>query len=270
MNVSDATAQSTPPTGGRQAPGTPGETAEGLREVLHAQARFDEALSHLDAGDLRDASLLPGWTRAHVIAHVAYNARALARLVDWAATGSRNPMYESRAARDAEIEAGSQLTAAQLARLSAAEARSFEAAWSALPEDRWDYQVRDGRGSPLAVRDTLELRTRELWMHLIDLDAGVTPSDVPAVLQRRILQEVLDTWARHDHFVSAVATDDRSAFHPWASAECGPGVRDTDLRVSGTLSDLLAWATGRSLSGVAAADFQGRPLDTAPPAKPWI
>lgn len=270
MTVSDATPQSTHSTAGAQVPENTRETAERLGEVLHAQERFDEALSRLDARDLRGGSLLPGWTRAHVVAHVACNARALARLVDWAATGTRNPMYESRAARDAEIEAGSHLTAAQLARLSAAEARSFEAAWSGLPEERWEYQVRDGRESPLAVKDTLTLRTRELWMHLIDLDAGVAPSDVPAVLQQRILQEVLDTWARHDHFVSARATDDRRVFHPWASAECGPGVRDTDLQVSGTLSELLAWATGRSLSGVAAADFQGRPLGITPPAKPWI
>lgn len=249
---------------------TTSNTGARLREVHQAQERFDEILSRLDDPDLRGDSLLPGWSRAHVAAHVAYNARALTRLVNWASSGKRMPMYESRASRDAEIEAGAHLTAPQLQRLSAEEARGFESAWSALPEDRRDYQVRDGRDSPLPIKDALTLRSRELWMHLIDLDAGVTPDGVPATLQQRIVQEVLDTWALQDHFVSATATDEPRVFHPWASAECGLGVRDTDLHVSGTLAALLAWSTGRSSSGVTVADFQGRQLETVPPAKRWI
>lgn len=270
MTKPHATAESTGTDAGTHGSESASDAAARLREVYEAQERFDALLSRLDDGDLRVDSLLPGWSRAHVVAHVAYNARALSRLVDWASTGKRVPMYESRAARDAEIEAGARLTAAQLRRLSVEEARGFESAWSALPEGSWEYQVRDGRDSPLPVRDTLTLRSRELWMHLIDLDAGFAPADVPAVHQRRIVQEVLDTWALQDHFVSATATDDQRVFHPWASAECGLGVRDTDLQVSGTLSALLAWSTGRSSSGVVAADFQGRQLETVPPAKRWI
>ena len=59
-------------------------------------------------------SLLPGWDRRHVIAHVGYNARALGRLVEWARTGVPTPMYASPQARNSEIDAGATLTPVEL------------------------------------------------------------------------------------------------------------------------------------------------------------
>ena len=48
-------------------------------------------------------SLLPGWDRRHVVAHVARNADALVNLMTWARTGEETPMYPSVEARDAGI-----------------------------------------------------------------------------------------------------------------------------------------------------------------------
>ncbi len=61
------------------------------------------AVAALDPGTLMSPSRLPGWTRAHLIGHVARNAEALVRLVSWARTGIENPMYESTDQRSAEI-----------------------------------------------------------------------------------------------------------------------------------------------------------------------
>jgi maleylpyruvate isomerase len=47
-----------------------------------------------------------GWTRAHVIAHLARGADAVTNLATWAVTGQETPAYASREKRDAEIEAG--------------------------------------------------------------------------------------------------------------------------------------------------------------------
>src|SRR5262245_37807030 len=54
---------------------------------------------------LAEPSLLDGWTRHTLIAHVALNARALHNLVDWARTGVETPMYPSMEARAADIAA---------------------------------------------------------------------------------------------------------------------------------------------------------------------
>ncbi|MBP7002177.1 maleylpyruvate isomerase family mycothiol-dependent enzyme [Amaricoccus sp.] len=55
------------------------------RELAWARrgtAYFARKLRELTEAELTGPSLLPGWTRAHVIAHVGYNARALAQRVE--------------------------------------------------------------------------------------------------------------------------------------------------------------------------------------------
>ena len=51
-------------------------------------------------------SLCAGWSRGHVLSHVARNADALARVCAVALTGEPGTMYASQQARDDEIEAG--------------------------------------------------------------------------------------------------------------------------------------------------------------------
>src|ERR687890_258736 len=85
---------------------------------IHA---IDEATGHLlrTIDDLtedqaRGPSLLPGWTRGHVLAHLARNADALINLTVWARTGVPTPMYPSREVRSATIEAQSGRPVAEL------------------------------------------------------------------------------------------------------------------------------------------------------------
>lgn len=72
--------------------------------------RYGTALftSRTDLGEdaLAEPSALSGWTRKHVLAHVAANADALGNLVRWVATGEPIPMYASPADRAAGIERG--------------------------------------------------------------------------------------------------------------------------------------------------------------------
>jgi len=56
--------------------------------------------------DLRQPSLLPGWTRAHVLAHLARSADAMRTLLVGVRSGQELPAYVSAEARDADIERG--------------------------------------------------------------------------------------------------------------------------------------------------------------------
>src|SRR5215218_6996900 len=56
--------------------------------------------------DVRAPSLCEGWTRAHVLSHVARNADGLAALVRAAVDGTGETMYASPEQRDADIDAG--------------------------------------------------------------------------------------------------------------------------------------------------------------------
>ena len=59
------------------------------------QARVESAAGGLDPAQLAGPSRLPGWTRGHVLSHLARNADALVNLLTWARTGTEARMYAS-------------------------------------------------------------------------------------------------------------------------------------------------------------------------------
>ena len=91
---------------------------------------------------MRDPSLLPGWTRGHVLTHIARNADGMVNLLRWARTGTKIPMYASAESRSADIEAGSGRPAASLAADVRESAAAFAAEAAALPGEAWAEQVR--------------------------------------------------------------------------------------------------------------------------------
>lgn len=240
-----------------------------LALAREGQAAFDRLVRGLDPENLQGESLLPGWTRAHVIAHIGYNARALSRLVQWAHTGIENPMYKSAESRADEIDLGSTLSHTGLTRLSSQEAALLDEAWTNLLEDRWAYKVKNAQGRMIPISETIWMRARELWLHAIDVNNGATVQDIPRAAAARILQDVLTTWGGRDgHYVRAVATDAHANFQPVRE---GPSEPASDiLTVSGTLTDLLTWATGRGHQGVVEINEDGREIGPAPAAYRWI
>ncbi|MBV8542204.1 MAG: maleylpyruvate isomerase N-terminal domain-containing protein, partial [Pseudonocardiales bacterium] len=76
-----------------------------LSWVSEGQALCERTVMEL--ADLRGPARLPGWSRGHVVTHLARNAEGLCRLLTWARTGIETPMYPSVQERDADIEAGS-------------------------------------------------------------------------------------------------------------------------------------------------------------------
>ena len=85
-------------------------TPESFGVIAAATDRLLAQVAELDDKDIAAPSRLPGWTRGHVLSHLARQAPALERLLEWARTGVETPQYPSRRARDAEIEAGARQT----------------------------------------------------------------------------------------------------------------------------------------------------------------
>ena len=54
--------------------------------------------------DLRVPSMLPGWTRGHVLAHLARNADGMRNVLVGVRTGQDRPAYASAEAREAGIQ----------------------------------------------------------------------------------------------------------------------------------------------------------------------
>jgi len=80
-----------------------GPSADVLAWWRDGERTLHTAVEALPDPDLAGPSLLPGWSRQTLLAHLARNADALVNLLTWARTGVETPMYASAGARDEEI-----------------------------------------------------------------------------------------------------------------------------------------------------------------------
>src|ERR671930_1390843 len=87
---------------------------ETLGWAFDGQQRIEESVAVLTDAQARAPSGLPGWSRGHVLTHLARNADALVNLLTWARTGVETPMYASGEQRNADIEAGAGRSAEEL------------------------------------------------------------------------------------------------------------------------------------------------------------
>lgn len=149
------------------------------------------AVDGLADADFDAPSLLPGWTRRHVVAHVHNNAEAFRRLVHWARTGEKTPMYPSRERRDAEIEEVAALPASDLRSMLRGSAEALARDLDELPADAGDRTVQGGQGREMLAREIPWMRTREVAVHLADLAAGAGFEDLPPDLLKALVTDVL-------------------------------------------------------------------------------
>ncbi|MFH8336540.1 maleylpyruvate isomerase family mycothiol-dependent enzyme [Streptomyces sp. AM6-12] len=208
-----------------------------FRELDRAAERLLAAVETLSDAEAAAPSRLPGWTRAHVLSHLAAQAPALERLLSWARTGVRNDQYAGREARDAEIEAGALLPAAALVARVRDSARSWQRAAEALPEPAWDATIVPFTGETCTPRRILVIRLRELVLHLIDLDVGHEVADVPAPARDIVLDDVVGYYAEAEKVPAFTLRDAEGG--ELARFDGGGPV------VSGTRAELLAWLSGR-------------------------
>lgn len=210
----------------------------------------------MELDDLRGPSRLPGWTRGHVVTHVARNAEALGRLFTWARTGIETPMYPSVQAREADIEAGAgRPHREQLDDLRRTAAAFAETAYT-LSAHHWAATVSTRHGRVQATWIPWA-RVRELWLHLVDLDAGVEIDAVPSDIAGRLVRDVaasMDT-----RVVSRIMLHSED-FEP---VSFGPETAAPVL-VSGSVQHLVGWLTGRCTGDQLAAPAG------LPSIPPWL
>src|SRR5215471_20227264 len=72
-------------------------------QIDHATQRLLGTARVIAEPDLRAPSLLPGWSRAHILAHLARGADAMRNLLVGARAGQDRPAYASPQARTADI-----------------------------------------------------------------------------------------------------------------------------------------------------------------------
>lgn len=199
---------------------------------------FLSAVAGLTDAELDDSSALPGWTRRHVVAHVARNAEALDRLLEWAQTGVETPMYGSPAQRGDDIERSQGFPAEQLRHEAAGTAAALRAHVDRLTPGEWGAPVRSAKGRAIAAREVPWMRSREVWLHTLDLGCGTAADALPPAFCEVLIADVLGSFGAGAPALELVASASGTRWR------CGDGA--AAQQVTGTAADLAAWLTGRA------------------------
>jgi len=157
-----------------------------LAGALEATARLRTLVDRTD--DLGAPSLLPGWTRAHVVAHVVGNARSHIRVLQAAHEEEVADQYPGgAAAREQEI-AGLAADPALAVKELHHTAEELAHEWRSTSD--WAVLWQPLKGDAAPVERLVWARWREVEVHAVDLNAGYRPEDWPAPFLSRLLEEL--------------------------------------------------------------------------------
>jgi len=132
-----------------------------------------------------------------------------------------------------------------------------------LPEDAWHHKVRTIQGREVPATETVWMRSREVWMHAVDLDNGARFRDIPVPVLDRLLKDITGAWkTRGTDAGLVVRVTDRDL-------TVGDTAAESATVVSGPLAGVVEWAAGRGKDGVTAVDAAASPA-AVPTAPKWI
>jgi maleylpyruvate isomerase len=182
-----------------------------------------------------EPSGLPGWTRAHVLAHLALNAEGLAGALTGIVERKRVPMYPSQEARDADVDELATASPSAIRTRLLGGCTDLSDAIAAVPADQADTTIdRVPGGRTFTVAEVPWMRLREVEIHHADLAAGYDRTSWEPEFARHLLDSLVTRNDAEEPF-TARATDLGSE---WTFGEGGPVV-------SGRAVDLAWWLTGR-------------------------
>lgn len=209
-------------------------------------------LTALSEDDYEAPSALPGWSRKNLVAHLSGNAEAIGNLVGWAATGRPRPMYASPEARNATIEAGALRSGEELTSEFNDTAATLAESMDALTEEQWTHEVVTAQGRTVPATEVPWMRAREVMVHAVDLQAGVTFADLPAPFLIALCEDIVAKrnaaagTPNEGPALHIVATD---AELQWDLTGSGDAAS-----ITGPLSEITAYLAGRDHESVVVAD----------------
>jgi maleylpyruvate isomerase len=139
--------------------------------------------------ELRQPSLLPGWTRAYVLAHLARGADAMRYLLVEARSGEDRRPYASEQEWAAATEYTAGLSTKELAADVAASAMALRVISRQLPDNAWRSPIRLRDAGPFPAVELMTRRLVEVELHHCDLGTGYGPGDWTATFAAMELAE---------------------------------------------------------------------------------
>jgi maleylpyruvate isomerase len=212
-----------------------------LRELVEAHTeRLLLTARALD--DVAAASLCTGWSRGHILTHIARNADGIAAMVRAGLDDSGETMYASNERRDADIEDGASRPLADLVADVETTARTVADQLRRLrPQDDDTRVERTPGGMRIRLANLPRMRLREVVYHHVDLAAGFSFADVDPDLLHLFLDGELRTLGSvAPELGLTVHTDEGERFSP----------ADGGAFVEGPAAGVLLWLARGDASGV--------------------
>jgi maleylpyruvate isomerase len=213
---------------------------------------FLATVSSLSDEELAAPSLCEGWTRAHVIAHVASSGRALIGLIDWATSGEERRLYASPEARSEAIAALAALPREELLAELRDSAATFAGEAQRLTGELAAPEVKVG-GRDLPATSIVALRIAEVVVHHHDLKTAWTIEEADPDSLLNAIEAVVRALRAKGAPGMTLITEERDE---WV-------IGDGALRVESDREGLLPWLAGRNTQHVDHIEADG-PLPRLP------
>lgn len=150
-----------------------------IRVGLVGHRRVIRTVDRLPDDELVRPSLLPGWSRADVLAWLALKSRSHVELFDGARDGAVRSQFPEGFDQEAMIHNEVSKGAVALRSNLGSALQELEAAWEALPDHLWDSEGVTTAGSR-SMKEVVARHLRDVEVHHVDLDFGYAPTDWPA------------------------------------------------------------------------------------------
>lgn len=210
-------------------------------------AAIDDHTSRLVANaravdDIAAPSLCEGWSRDHVLNHLARNAEALSRLVGSAVDGTGETMYDSPEQRDLDIDAGVGRPPEVVVSEVEETAKPLSADLARITDEHRDIVLERTPGGPTFKGGMLIfMRLREVVYHHVDLDLGFGFDNLDADLQVLFIENELKRQQGTPTPPSVTIRSDEGDL--WT-------IGDGEADVEGSRGGILRWLARQDASGV--------------------
>jgi maleylpyruvate isomerase len=154
-----------------------------------------QSLESLTDEQCREPSALPGWTRGHVLSHLARNAESHVHVLQCAARGEVGEQYVGGAkARKQGIESHATDSAEELVASVRISIYALEGQWTATNSEGWQGHGINSAGASIAMSDIVFLRWREVEVHHADLALAFTFANWNSTYVRYELDRQVMMW----------------------------------------------------------------------------
>jgi maleylpyruvate isomerase len=203
-----------------------------------ATQRLVRTVDGLHDDEWRAPSLLPGWSRAHVIAHLALNAEGMSAALRGVLGEEPAPMYASDEQRDGDIDDVAGADPGEIRDRLLGGTTVLHDAFASLTDDAWGARIeRTPGGRSLRVASLPSMRVREVEIHHVDLGVGYTTRHWSESFSILLLDAMTKRLEPPERLEVRPLDVDRS----WV---VGPDDADSGI-VTGPAADLAWWLTGR-------------------------